>query len=419
MAAPSPENSPEQHVTDSERTHHWRQFGTAIMQGVGAGILLIAAFAGGYLYHAHTVTPASTASFDLLQETEALLQNHFLYDIPSDADLVHSAAEGMVASLDDPYTFFVEPQTAELDENSLAGSFGGIGAEIGVDDAGHYVIMDVYRDNPAYEAGLQAGDIIVAVDGADVDVETVDTNALLAAVRGDIGEPLMLTIRRGDEQFDVELIRAEVLIPSVFWRVLEEDQRVGYIQITRFTNRSPEEVSQAIDELSAQGVEAYIIDLQNNGGGLVDSAVDIAGNFLDGGVVLYETRNNGENRTFNASRGGKALDKPVVVLVNGGTASASEILAGAFRDRGRATLVGEQTYGKGSVQLILSLSDDSSLHVTTAEWFTPKHHRIQDQGLTPDISVAADDQNEHAALTAALEYLNSELSVADAGEGLN
>lgn len=404
---------------NDSKVNSWRQFGAAILQGLGAGVLLLGAFVGGYLYHAHRAAPASTASFDLLQETETLLRDHFLYDLPNDADLVHSAAKGMVASLEDPYTYFVEPQTAELDENGLAGSFGGIGAEIGVDEAGHYVIMDVYRNNPAYEAGLQAGDIIAAVDGVEVDVESVDTNALLAAIRGDIGEPLTMTIQRGDEVFDVEIIRAEVLIPSVFWRVLEEDDRVGYIQIIRFTNRSPEEVSQAIDELSAEGVEAYIIDLQNNGGGLVDSAVDVAGNFLNGGVVLYETRNNGENRTFNASRGGKALDKPVVVLVNGGTASASEILAGAFQDRARATLVGEQTYGKGSVQLILTLSDDSSLHVTTAEWFTPERNRIQDQGLEPDIPVTADEQNAHAALSAALEYLNSELSVAEAARGQN
>ncbi|HQE20030.1 MAG TPA: S41 family peptidase, partial [Aggregatilineales bacterium] len=161
---------------------------------------------------------------------------------------------------------------------------------------------------------------------------------------------------------------------------------------------------------------AYVIDLRHNGGGLVNAAVDVVSEFLDGGVVLYETRQGGEERTFSASRGGAATEEPLVVLVNRGTASASEIVAGALQDRERAVLVGEQTFGKGSVQLILTLSDSSSLHVTTAEWYTPNRHRLQDQGLTPDIPVESDEDGQ-AALSAALEYLNSELAVAEVSDG--
>lgn len=403
-------------MSTNEKNSAWRQFGRSVIQGLLAGILLGGAFIGGYLYHARFGTPqASTTDYGLLQEAEALLQDHFLYDLPAQDKLVHGAAAGMVTTLNDPYTYFAEPQTAELDQNNLDGSFGGIGAELGVDEQGRYIITQVYRDNPAFEAGVQAGDIILEVDGAEVHADTLDMNGLLAAVRGDIGEPVALTLQRGEDVLTFEIVRAEVLLPSVFARVLEEDSRVGYIQITRFTNRTPEETRQALDDLAQQDVEAYVLDLRHNGGGLVNSAVDIAGEFLSGGVVLYETRQGGDERTFTASRGGSATSEPLVVLVNGGTASASEIVAGALQDRERATLIGAQTYGKGSVQLILSLSDSSSLHVTTAEWFTPDRHRIQDQGLTPDIEVGPDEDGQ-AALAAALEYLNSELAVAEVND---
>lgn len=397
----------------SEKAAARRQFGAAVLQGILAGLLLGAAFAGGYFYHDYADRRMnSTTDYGLLQEAEGLLAGHYLYELPPGEELVHSAAAGMVAALEDPYTYFVEPQTAEIDSNNLAGSFGGIGAEITVDEQARYVIVRVYPDNPAEGAGVEEGDIIAAVDGREVDATTTDMNALLSLVRGDIGDPVVLTLQRGDEVFDVEIVRAELLIPSTFWRVLEEDQRVGYIQVTRFTTRSPEEVKQAIEELREQNVDAYVLDLRNNGGGLVDAAVEVASEFLNGGVVLYEQRQGGAERVFNATRGGAALDEPLAVLVNNGTASAAEIVAGALQERGRATLVGEQTFGKGSVQLILPLSDASSLHVTTAEWYTPERYRIQGQGLAPDVEVTGDEDGQ-AALTAAVELLASALPVAE------
>lgn len=391
-----------------------RQFGMAVLQGILAGLLLGAAFAGGYFYHDFaTNRTASTTDYGLLQEAEGLLAGHYLYDMPPSEELVHSAAAGMVASLEDPYTYFVEPQTAEIDHNNLAGSFGGIGAEIAVDEQGRYVIARIYLDNPAHAAGVQEGDVIAAVDGREVAATTTDMNALLSLVRGEVGDPVVLTLQRGDEIFDVEIIRAELLIPSTFWRVLEEDQRVGYIQVTRFTTRSPEEVREALAELREQNVDAYILDLRNNGGGLVDAAVGVAGEFLNGGVVLYEQRQGDAERVFNASRGGAALEEPLAILVNNGTASAAEIVAGALQERDRATLVGEQTFGKGSVQLILPLSDASSLHVTTAEWYTPERYRIQGQGLAPDVEVTGDEDGQ-ATLAAAVELLTLALPVAEA-----
>lgn len=385
------------------------QLRNALLRGLGIGLLIGAAFVGGFFYNELLSQPKrSETSYELLNEAEGVLSRDFLFDLPSDENRVHAAVAGMVASLNDPYTYFVEPQAAEVDQGNLAGRFGGIGAELTQNEQGQFVITTVYRDNPAAEAGVVAGDIITAVDGIDVTTGT-DMNDLLTLVRGEIGEPVRLTLDRDGEILNIEIVRAEVLIPSVFWRVLEEDSRVGYIQIVRFTHRTSEEVQQALDELQATEPDAYVIDLRNNGGGLVDSAVDVAGHFLDGGLVLTEERADGTRRTFRASQGGDALDVPVVLLVNGGTASAAEILAGAFLDRERAPLIGQQTFGKGSVQVLRDLSDGSTLHVTTAQWFTPNGHRIQDTGLTPDVAVEPVD-GEDVELMAALDYLQEHVA---------
>jgi carboxyl-terminal processing protease len=380
----------------------------AIIQGAAAGLLVVIGFVLGFLYRDRVVsTPASTDSFALLYEADQLMQTHFLYDTPDASTRVHGAISGLVTSYNDPYTFFVEPQTAEVDSGNLAGRYGGIGAEIGHDAEGRFVIGRVYRDNPAFEAGLEEGDLLIAID--DQTTSGLDLNGVLALIRGDIGDPVVLTVERNAQEFELTIIRGEVLVPAAFWRILQEDERIGYIQLTRFTDRAPDEIRQAIDELVDQGAEALVLDFRDNGGGLVSSAVDIAGEFLNGGIILFETHRGQEEQVFNAPRGGHAVDIPLVVLVNQNTASASEIVTGAIQDRGRAILIGQKTYGKGSVQLILSLSDGSSIHVTTAEWYTPDRHRLETQGLTPDIEVVPAEGSD-SALEAAIEYFQELLS---------
>src|SRR5690554_109063 len=193
-------NSRVTRMRPSEKAAARRQFGAAVLQCILAGLLLGAAFAGGYFYHDYADRQMNaTTDYGLLQEAEGLLAGHYLYELPPGEELVHSAAAGMVAALEDPYTYFVEPQTAEIDSNNLAGSFGGIGAEITVDEQARYVIVRVYPDNPAEGAGVEERDIIAAVDGREVDATTTDMNALLSLVRGDIGDPVVLTLQRGDE----------------------------------------------------------------------------------------------------------------------------------------------------------------------------------------------------------------------------
>lgn len=388
------------------------ELGKAILQGMGLGVLLGLVFAGGYFYRGFIDKPGnSDVSLELLQEADALLAEHYLYSLPADEDRVYGAISGLVASTNDPYTYFVEPQTAEVDASNLAGRFGGIGAEIGMDEQGRFVIGRVYRDNPAYEAGLETGDIILTVDEVRVSSEFYDIDGVVSLIRGDVGDPVVLRVERSGEEIEIEIIRDEVLIPSTFWQVVEIEERIGHIQITRFTDRTPDEIKQALAELDEQDVQAYIVDLRQNGGGLLDSAVEVAGEFLSGGVVLYEERSSGEQIVKNASRGGQALESPLVVLINNGTASASEILAGALHDRDRATLIGQPSYGKGSVQLIVSLSDGSSLHVTSAQWFTPEQYRIEGQGLQPDIvtePTPGTDADVEAAVAHLVEQLENE-----------
>ncbi len=382
----------------------------AIVRGAIGGLLIGAAFIGGYLYRDYVAKPpASATSFALLNEAEGLLAQNYVGTLPDETTRIHGAVKGLVASLNDPYTFFVEPQTAELDSNRLAGSFGGIGVEITRDDQGRFVISRVYRDNPAEQAGVQSGDVIVAIDGVKVDTSAADENAVLAAIRGDVGTKVVLTVERAGKTVDITAIRAEVKVPSVFWQQTDTDPLLGYIQITNFTERTPEEVKLAVAELTSKGVKAFILDLRNNGGGLVDSAVDVVSQFLDGGPVLYERNKDGSERLFNASRRGVALNVPLVILVNANSASASEIVAGALQDRQRAKLIGQKTYGKGSVQVILPLSDGSSLHVTTAEWYTPNHHRLQGQGLIPDIATQPSTGTD-AEMTEAIKLLEQTLS---------
>jgi len=382
----------------------------AVSRGAVTGALLGLAFIGGYLFREWAIRPLATpANFTLVNEADSLLAESYVGEFPTEQARVYAAVKGLAASLNDPYTFFVEPQVAELDNNRLAGSFGDIGVDVARNDVGQFVIARVYHDNPAETARVMAGDIITDIDGKSVDIAAPDDSEVLAAVRGDVGSKVILGLERNGARLQVEVIRAEIKIPSVFWQPVSSDRRIGLIQITNFTDRSPDEVKQAVTELRAQGAMAYVLDLRGNGGGLVDSAIQVTGQFLDGGPVLYERSKNGSEIVFNAPLGGATLSEPLVVLVNATTASAAEIVAGALQDRGRAVIIGQSTFGKGSAQTIFSLSDGSSLHVTTAEWRTPQRHRLQGQGLTPDILTKLID-GQDAEMPIAIKYLQKLLT---------
>jgi carboxyl-terminal processing protease len=232
-------------------------------------------------------------------------------------------------------------------------------------------------------------------------------------VKGETGTTVVLTVRHPGETepVDISIVRAEILLPSVTSRLLEDDPTIGYIQLSRFSGESAGEIAGALTDLLGQGATKIVLDLRQNGGGLRDAAVEVADHFLDEGLVLtVESQQEGE-RTYRSTDETLAPDQPLVVLVDGGTASASEIVAGALKDRGRAKLVGSKTFGKGSVQLVFDLSDGSSVHVTSARWYTPNRTPIDQNGLEPDFAVEltqeAIDSGRDPALERAIQYLQT------------
>ncbi len=399
-------------IIGSEHTMHTR-LKTAILGFLGF-LLFAGVFGSGFAtataVNRHLNPRAEqTDSFDLFWEAWGLVERDFYGDLPDETALTYGAIRGSLTALDDPYTVFVEPQPREMERDSLRGSFGGIGAYVTQNEHGEFVLEPISEDQPAAVAGILAGDVLLAVDGMPVTAE-MTTDDVVLKIRGLVGEEVVLTVRHPGQQepVDVAVTRAVIELPSAVWRVLEEDPTIGYIQLARFTERSANEVEEAIDELTAAGADKLILDLRHNGGGLLQAAVDVLDHFLENAVVLYEAKAGQEEKTFRAGRGGIGADIPLVVLVNGGTASASEIVAGALQDHGRAPLIGETTFGKGSVQHIYDLSDGSSLHVTSARWFTPNRRQLDSQGLEPDIVIALDESGVDLQLSRGIEYLQTE-----------
>jgi carboxyl-terminal processing protease len=336
------------------------------------------------------------------------VEQYFYGELPPPNERTYGAIREALLLLNDPYTIFVEPQPRELERDRMRGAFGGIGVTLWY-NAERQVVLSPYPDSPAERAGVREGDILLAADG-EVVTDTTPLDDVRAWFHGEVGTPITLTISRPPTPpFDLTVIRSEIQVPSVTWRVLGQAPDVGYVHIEAFTERTEGEVVTALQQLlQEEKVSGLILDLRDNAGGLLDPSVATASQFLRDGVVLIEQQRDDQERTFPVQADGMATDVPLAVLINGGTASASEIVAGALQDYGRGPLIGEPTFGKGSVQLIHDLSDGSSLHVTSAIWFTPYRHQIEEQGLTPDIYVPRGDDAQDQQLDRALVYLQSQ-----------
>jgi carboxyl-terminal processing protease len=383
-------------------------------------LFLSLAFGAGYVVRAVSagdrlgLMPGAETErrYPLLAEVRGLLEGHYIGELPADATLEYGAVRGLVAAVNDPYTIFVEPQAHELDSQSLAGEYGGIGATISTNEAGE-IVLSPYRESPAARAGVLDGDVLLAVDDVPLAAGT-SVDAATALIRGLIDTQVKLEVRHPTgESATISLKRERFDIPSVIWRTLPDDGSIGVISVSRFSGRTAAEVGQAIDELSAAGVTRYVLDLRNNGGGILEAAVDTAAHFLDGGVVMYESQRTAPEKTYSVPEyDGAGTQAPLVVLVNGNTASAAEILAGALLDRGRAPLVGQATYGKGSVQLVYDLSDGSSLHVTAYRWYTPTRRDLESTGLPPTYEVIPSSDGTDAEMARAIGVLNGAASTA-------
>ena len=353
------------------------------------GLLIEAAFVAGLLL-APSLLPVSPLKLGsnptgLYGEAWEAAERSFYGEVPSDTVRTYGAIRGMLQTYNDPYTAFFEPPATQQQSQQLAGKFGGIGSTVRRESDGR-IVLSPYPDRPAAQAGVQEGDVLVKVDEHAI---TPDMNfdAISQLLRGEVGTQVTIGIQRQTESLTFTITRAEIAMPSVTWRVLSEAPSIGYVAISIFAQPTRDELVRAIDDVRSKGATRLILDLRDNGGGLLDSAVDVASQFVDG-LVVIEARRTGGDRDFKASATGAARDWPLIVLVNGSSASASEIVAGAIQDRQRGKLVGDQTYGKGSVQNVVPLSDGSSLHVTVAQWLTPNRRQITGKGLTPDVVVS-------------------------------
>lgn len=317
---------------------------------------------------------------------------------------MRGAIRGMLDTLGDPHTTLLDPSVSQRAREQTRQKFQGIGARIDERD-GQILIHSVFNDSPAQNAGLKSGDIIVAVDGTIIEGDTVEHTAL--RIRGQAGTDVVLTIKRGDDEpFDVTITRAEVVIPSLTTETLSGD--VGYIRLWSFGALTADELHTTLESMIDDEAPGLILDLRDNPGGLLGTAIRVTSEFLDRGtVVLYEEQAQ-QQRPYRVRSSGVARNIPLVVLVNERSASASEIVAGALSHYGRAVIIGQRTYGKGTVQLPHDLSDGSQLRVTIARWLTPGRESISEVGIAPDIEIEADIMDsleEDAAVQRALKEL--------------
>lgn len=354
---------------------------------VGLAIMgVLGYFAGSnsnYLAATLTGVKSSNETIDLssVQETYRILKAN--YDGALDTQkLIDGASRGLVAAAGDRYTVFMDQEESSKFADDLSGHVSGIGAAIGT-RANQTTIIRTIPNSPAEQAGLKTGDIVLAVNDEVMKDQTVDQ--VVTKIRGQAGTSVKVTIKRSDEIKDFTIIRAEVNDPSVRSEV---KNGVGILTITRFDKDTADKAREAALQFKQQNVTAVVLDLRDNGGGYANAGRDVAGLWLNNQIIFTERQ--GEKITGTERSGGSAplMGVKTVVLVNGGTASASEIVAGALQESGAATLVGEKTFGKGSVQQVINLADGCTLKVTVAKWYTPKGKNITKEGITPDNTVS-------------------------------
>jgi carboxyl-terminal processing protease len=359
-------------------------FGTGI--GVGR---VISPVVGG---DAATPSPTSSASapteFGLIREAwDAIHENYVDAGALDDEELIYGAIDGMTDAVGDTgHTSFMTPDERKDRNDSLSGSYVGIGAQMDVSEDGLPLVVGVFRGSPAEKAGIGAGDVFVKVDGKTT--EGVALDEVLTWVRGEAGTPVVLTLRHGAEgpERELRIVRADVKLDPVSW-TLVPGTRTAVLRLEQFSAGSADEVVAALTAIREAGADRLILDLRGNPGGYVGEAVGIASQFLTSGTVYVERDAKGVEKPNPVSPGGVWRDLPVIVLVDGSTASSSEIVSGALQDAGRATVVGVTTFGTGTVLGEFSLSDGSALRIGTVEWLTPNGRRIWHEGIVPDVVV--------------------------------
>lgn len=362
------------------------------------------AFISGYFLRAYFEDKQYNLS--ILNQAFDILLNHAYVELPESRALEYGMIRGMLQASGDPYAIFLEPVQHELETNNLQGSFGGIGVELTISSEGEVVIFPI-QNSPAQRADIQNGDRLISVGDLQIG-PTTSLDEINAAIRGPIGTRVMVIVTREPDNSPIEfyILREEIHLPSVTWRINPEFPTVGIVNPHVIAESTPEEILMAVQELQDTGATHYVLDLRDNGGGLLTAGVETARLFLSEGIIMEQQYRGKETETFRVNAPGPLKDVPLVILINQSTASSAEIIAGSLQHHNRGLLIGEPTFGKDSIQLVFDLQDESSLHVTAAKWWIPgMEEAMSDNGLQPDIFASAGDSNSDSILKIAVQSL--------------
>lgn len=393
----------ENEIQNQENDQNHGSESGSFIKGLFCGVLLVLICMAGMLFCARwkitklqsgTISSEASEKLDLnlgqvkhkTGEIEALINAYYLDEIDGQ-QVEDTMYTGMVAGLDDPYSVYYSKEELESMEEATAGEYSGIGATLSQDpETKEISVVSCFTGTPAEEAGLLPGDVITGWNGSSV--SDMELSELVSKIKTDPDEHLTLSIERDGEELEVELTRRAVEIPTVEYEILEG--QIGYIRLLEFDEVTAQQFEDAMADLEIQGMEKLIIDVRNNPGGVLQTVCDMLDQFLPEGLIVYTEDKNGK-RTEYTSDEEHQFTKPLAVLVNGNSASASEIFAGAVQDYGIGTIVGTTTFGKGIVQKIFYLSDGTGLKLTVAKYYTPKGHDIHKKGIRPDVEVELDE----------------------------
>lgn len=374
-----------------KRTYSWKIVGGFLILGILLGQFIpniVPAFAKN-----------DQINFNELQSAYDILQRKYDGDLDKEK-ILESAKAGMISGAGDPYTTYLNAKSAKELNDQLSGTLSGVGAEVAIKN-NKLVVVSPVDGSPAEKSGLRPGDWITKID--DTDSSTLTLDEAVSKIRGEKGTKVKLTVvRAGSQSQVIEITRDVISVPSVKWSMKNGD--IGYIEISQFGTDTSEKIKQAAAELKSQGAKKIVLDLRNNSGGYLDAAVDVSNQFLPAGKVVVEERQKGKTvEKLETEGGGQLVGLPMVVLINEGSASASEIVAGALKDNKAAVLIGEKSFGKGSVQEVIKLGGGAELKVTIARWFTPSGKGIDKEGIKPDIEVKKTTEDFNADLDPQLE----------------
>lgn len=353
-------------------------------------VVAIGSFFGGSIYgslNSPVILPdgggssTNDSSFDKLFEVKDVLHQQYYQDIDDEA-LLEGAIKGMVDAVGDPYTVFFNQEEYQEFQDDGQGNYVGIGVMVGIKED-KIVVITPFEGSPAYEAGIRAGDFILKVEG--VEYKGSEMDKAVSVIKGEEGKPVTLTISQNGVEKDVTIVRASITLVNVQSEVVAGN--IGHVTMLQFTNNTAKQVREAMEELKAQGAEGYILDLRGNPGGYLDEAVDTASLFVEKGKTVLYTLDKAQQKREYLSKGGDFIGAPLVVLLDEGSASASEVVAGALKDYKAATIVGQKSFGKGIVQMVFNVGNKEGVKVTVSSYYSPNGINIHGEGILPDVEV--------------------------------